>query len=387
MVEEFKGVTRREFPKVAFNDLSRGWLADSAEVTEACSRVIRSGKYIQGPEHDLFEIELAMYLGVRVTLGVASGTDALQIALRAVGCEQGSKVITVANAGGYTSVVASEIGCEIIYCDVDPLSLVMTEATLEPLLSSDIHAVVVTHLYGNVAPVKRIRELCDPLGIYVIEDCAQVLGGKSGASHAGALGHIATFSFYPTKNLGGIGDGGAIATNDMKLAARVRSLREYGWGKKYSIDISGGKNSRLDEIQAAILRIGLTRIEVSNKLRRAVLEHYRLAFENCPIKMVNNKDENSTVHLAVVRVPKDIGRDYIRQELLRRGIQTAVHYPILDCDQAGLGKSRSSIELPESREATAEILSLPCFPEISQQESSAVAEEVLDIVSSLGYPH
>jgi aminotransferase EvaB len=219
---------------VVFNDLSRGWLANSEEAYEAVKRVIYSGHYIHGPEHQEFEIELAAYLEVENAIGVASGTDALYLSLKAVGCEPGSKIITAANAGGYTSVVAANIGCEIIYCDVDAQSLVITDVTLEPLLTKEIRAVVVTHLYGNIAPIDRILALCEPLGIKVIEDCAQAIGGRIGSQRVGTMGDVGAFSFYPTKNLGAAGDGGAVTTKSSHLASSVRKLRQYGWDGKYS---------------------------------------------------------------------------------------------------------------------------------------------------------
>lgn len=365
---------------VPFNALSRGWLANSEEVQEACARVIKNGHYIHGPEHAAFEVELAEFLGAEEAIGVASGTDALYLALKAVGCGRDSKIITAANAGGYTSIVAAGIGCEIIYCDVDPESLVITDVTLAPLLSKDIHAVVITHLYGNTAPVDRILKICEPLGIKVIEDCAQAIGGRVGTQRVGTVGHIGAFSFYPTKNLGAAGDGGAVVTNDLALAAQVRKLRQYGWDGRYSIEISGGINSRLDEIQAAILRIGLPKVDLLNTKRREIVTRYRQAFLNTQLRIVTEDSKYSTSHLAVVRVPKEIGRDRFQSELSAKGIQTAVHYPILDCDQAGLPNRGTVDQIPVSRAAKDEIVSLPCFPELTSTEVTTVVTAVLEIV-------
>lgn len=365
---------------VLFNDLSRGWLANSEEVREAVSQIIYSGRYIHGPEHQEFEAELAAFLGVENAMGVASGTDALYLALTAVGCERGSKVIAAANAGGYTSVVAANIGCEVIYCDVDAQSLVVTDATLKPLLTEDIRAVVVTHLYGNVAPVDRIVTLCEPLGIKVIEDCAQAIGGRVGAKRVGTLGDVGAFSFYPTKNLGAAGDGGAVAAKDPALAAAVRKLRQYGWDGKYSIEMPGGINSRLDEIQAAILRIGLRKVDSLNGRRRQIADEYRQALLGTGIRMVTSSSNDSVSHLAVIRVPADIGRDKFQNELTKRGIQTAIHYPVLDCDQPGLPSRDTNHHIPESRAAAAEILSLPCFPEMTSTEISDVITAIQEVL-------
>lgn len=364
---------------VPFNDLSRGWLANSDEVQEVCKRVIKSGHYIHGPEHAAFEIELADFLGCTDAIGVASGTDALQLALRAVGCDRGSKIITAANAGGYASIASIEIGCEIIYCDVDPISLVITGDTLAPWLTKDVQAVIVTHLYGNIAPVDQIRKLCEPLGIRVIEDCAQAIGGRIGGRRVGTIGDIGTFSFYPTKNLGGAGDGGAVVTNDPNLASRVRKLRQYGWNDKYSIESSGGINSRLDEIQAAVLRIGIPKIDLLNAKRREIVRQYREAFRTTKLRIVTQDSNYSTSHLAVVRVPKEISRDRFQEALTIRGIQTAIHYPILDCDQRGLPRRNSVDQIPESRAAKGEIISLPCFSELTSSEVMVVIAAISEI--------
>ena len=365
---------------VLFNDLSRGWLANSEEVREAVSQVIYSGRYIHGPEHRAFETELAEFLGVENAIGVASGTDALYLALRAVGCELGSKIITAANAGGYVSVVAANIGCEIMYSDVDAQSLVITDVTLKPLLTKDVRAVVVTHLYGNVAPVDRIVALCEPLGIRVIEDCAQAIGGRIGSERVGTLGDIGAFSFYPTKNLGAAGDGGAVTTKSPALATSVQKLRQYGWDGKYSIELSGGINSRLDEIQAAILRIGLRKVDSLNARRRQIADEYRQALHGTGIRMVTSSSKDSVSHLAVIRVPAEIDRDKFHNELTKKGIQTAIHYPVLDCDQPGLPSRDTNHHIPESRAAAAEILSLPCFPEMTSTEISEVITAIQEVL-------
>lgn len=365
---------------IPFNDLSRGWMANSKEVQEACSRVIQSGYYIHGPEHATFENELALFLGTESAIGVGSGTDALELALKAVGCKAGSTIITAANAGGYTSVVASNIGCEIIYCDVDPVRLVISEKTLSPLLSHAVVAVVVTHLFGNIAPVEHIRDLCEPYGIKVVEDCAQAIGGFDGSRRVGSVGHVGAFSFFPTKNLGAAGDGGAVTTNDPEIATTLRKLRQYGWGQKYSIDLPGGTNSRLDEMQAAILRIGLPKVDSLNQKRREIVGSYRRALRGTDLHLVTENSPDATAHLAVLRLPQNICRSDFQRALRERGIQTAVHFPILDCDQVGLPTPKIVPGLPESRLAKEEIVSLPCFPEMTPTEVSMVIHSVLEIL-------
>lgn len=368
---------------VPFNDLARGWIANSEEIKDILARVARSGSYIQSLEHEQFEEDLANFLGAKFAMGVANGTDALHIALLSLGCSKGSKVVTVANAGGYTSIAAAKIGCQLIYCDVDPDRLQMSVPALKALLNEDVKAVVVTHLFGNVAPVDVIKALCDDYGIPVIEDCAQAFGGFLGTKRVGTIGSISTFSFYPTKNLGGIGDGGAIVTSDAELAIKIRSLRQYGWKKKYEIDIPGGVNSRLDEIQAAILRVGLQKIDELNSRRLKVLSQYHEAFMDLPAKLVSDHSTNSTSHLAVLRVPSEFSRDELIDTLSKSNIQSAIHYPTLDCDQKGFEElSFSQPLIPESKRAVLEIISIPCFAELTDAEIERVSVVVCDFFSN-----
>lgn len=354
------------------NNLSRSWAASSYEVAQALGNVVASGHWIQGPHHKALENELSAFLKSEYSFGVASGTDALEIALRSVGCGIDSKIITVANAGGYTPIAAASIGCEVIYCDVDTEKLLMDPISLAPLISKDITAVVVTHLYGNVAPVGRIREMCEPFGISVIEDCAQAMGATENGVRVGKIGHVGTFSFYPTKNLGAIGDGGAITTDDPVVAQRITELRQYGWTSKYKIDISGGMNSRLDEIQAAILRVGLPRLDPMNKRRVEIIEQYSGAIRGSHLRLITSSESGNVAHLAVLEIPENIGRDKFRNYMKEHGIQTDIHYPILDCDQEGLGKPRVTPNLARSRHASNLIVSIPLFPELSEDELTQI---------------
>jgi len=363
---------------IPINDLTRG-IAQSDEATAAMSRVLKSGYWIHGPEHAAFEQEFAEFLNVAHVFGVASGTDALEIALRAVDCKQGSKVITVANAGGYTSIAAAIIGCEVIYCDVDPERLLMDPKALVSLLSKEISAVVVTHLYGNVAPISLIKSMCDEFGISIIEDCAQAAGASENGNRVGSIGDVGTFSFYPTKNLGGVGDGGALATNDPEIAKRINELRQYGWTAKYKIDLPRGRNSRLDEIQAAMLRVGLPKLDSMNQQRMRIVEKYSNAIKKSGLRLVTSDQPGNVAHLAVVQVSKAIGRDNFRGYMKDLGIQTDVHYPILDCDQIGLPYYHGTNSLVHSRLSVNEIVSIPLFPELTQAEVGHIAESLVNV--------
>jgi aminotransferase EvaB len=358
---------------IPMNDLSRG-IAKSEAAQAAIVRVLQSGHWIHGPEHRNFEIELAEFLNANHVFGVASGTDAIEIALRAIGCTRSSKIISVANAGGYTSIAAASVGCEVIYCDVDREKLLLDPDVLAPLLNEGIAAVVVTHLYGNVAPVGAIRKMCEPYGIKIIEDCAQAIGAIEEGKRVGTIGHVGTFSFYPTKNLGAIGDGGALATNDSEIAQKILELRQYGWTSKYKIDISGGMNSRLDEIQAAILRIGLSKLDLMNLRRRQIVEKYSEVLKGSELKLVTSFENNDVAHLAVLQVSEKIGRDKFRSYMSNLGIQTDVHYPILDCDQMGLRPSLIHADLTTSRSTCPSIVSIPLFPELEEWEIERICD-------------
>ena len=361
---------------IPINDLSRS-IADHDGVMEAISRVVRSGNWIHGPEHNAFEDELANFTGAKYAYGVGNGTDALEIALRAVGCIAGSTVITVANAGGYASIAAKSIGCKVVYCDVDPLHLVIDPESLKPLLSRAINAVVVTHLFGNVAPISRITEMCKEYGIKVIEDCAQSIGGSENGNRLGTIGDVGTFSFYPTKNLGAIGDGGALTTNSDEYSKKIQSLRQYGWDGKYRISIAGGMNSRLDEIQAAILRINLRNLLTNNQRRRDVIGLYSSGLQNSDIRLVTSGHDGSAPHLAVLLLPEESDREKFRSKLMQANISTDIHYPILDNHQDGFNDLESNSFLKVSEKLTPRILSIPLFPDLSESEISEVVSAVL----------
>jgi dTDP-4-amino-4,6-dideoxygalactose transaminase len=350
---------------------------DQKELLATISEVISSGSWIQGPQNKLFEEELADYLQVKHVVGVASGTDALILALRAVGCQPGSKIIAVANAGGYTSIAASIIGCEVLFCDIDEVRLVMDPNYLMEMLSEEITAVVVTHLYGNVAPISRIVSLCQKFGIKVIEDCAQAVGAKESGLSVGTIGDVGAFSFYPTKNLGALGDGGAIVTNNPNLAEKIVSLKQYGWGDtKYSIEISGGSNSRLDEIQAAVLRLELDKLNDRNQRRRNIVSRFEYALSSSNISLVTSHSEDSVCHLAVVLLADSSQREIFIKFMGDGGIQTSIHYPILDIDQPGLGLGHKNAHLPISVTSNLRIVTIPLFPELDDHEVDQICNSL-----------
>ena len=323
-----------------------------------------------------FEREFAQYCGASHCVGVGNGTDALELALRAVGVKPQSKVVTVANAGMYSAIAIAAIGAEPVYVDIDPRSLLMDPRGLAALDLADTAAIVATHLYGRLADVGSIVAAAREHGVPVIEDCAQSHGASRGGKRAGTFGAIGCFSFYPTKNLGALGDGGAIVTDDGALAERVRQLRQYGWSTKYVSTVAGGRNSRLDEIQAAILRAKLPHVDQWNDRRRAIAALYRALIRHPDIVVDRSPDASDVVHLFVVRTKR---RDSLARHCKERGIGTDVHYPLPDHLQPIMrGKAAAGAALAETRRACDEVLTLPCFAEMTDDEVAAVAAAVND---------
>jgi dTDP-4-amino-4,6-dideoxygalactose transaminase len=355
-------------PVVPFNDLGRATRADRPAIDAAIARVLDSGWYVLGPEHDALESELAAFLGAGETVLVGNGTDALELGLRALGVGPGDRVVTVANAGGYTSTAVRAIGAIPVYADVDPSTLQLSPETLDRALagSEPPAVVVVTHLFGAVGDVRGVVERARAAGAAVLEDCAQSIGATVGGVAAGTFGDLATTSFYPTKNLGALGDGGALVTSDAELASTLRRLRQYGWESKYRAVTPGGRNSRLDELQAAILRVRLGVLAEGTERRRTIHRAYEAADRGG--RLINRAGEDYVGHLAVLRTD---ARDDVRARFTAAGIQTDVHYPIPDHLQPLAGGAAGS--LPATERAAGEILSIPMFPELRDDEVARVA--------------
>ena len=264
-------------PTIPFNALGRAVQVQRDALDAAIGDVLDSGWFVMGPQHDGFERELAAYLGVDHCVAVANGTDALELALLSVGCRPGDTVVAAANAGGYGTAAARKLGLHVRYADVDAETLQMDTTSLAAVLAQPARAVVLTHLYGHMAPVEQVRALCDAHGVALVEDCAQAAGAHRDGRNAGSFGDAATFSFYPTKNLGALGDGGAVVTPDASRAQELRRLRQYGWSQRYVADTPGGRNSRLDEMQAAVLRVRLPLLDAGNGRRRDIAQAYAKA--------------------------------------------------------------------------------------------------------------
>jgi dTDP-4-amino-4,6-dideoxygalactose transaminase len=362
--------------RILQSDIGAGYRARRAEIDAAVARTLASGWYILGAEVEAFEREFAAWLGVPHAVGVANGTDALALALRALGIGPGCSVVTVSHTAVATVAAIEMVGATPILVDIDPRSYCMDPDDLAATLARwrdggdgipPIRAVIPVHIYGQPADMARILTLARSAGIRVVEDCSQAHGATISGKRVGSFGDVAAFSLYPTKNLGALGDGGVVATADPELRARIAALRQYGWRERY-VSAEPGVNSRLDELQAAILRVRLRDLDAQNARRAAIAARYDAALAGAAATPPWRAPGIGHVfHQYVLRCP---ARDAMRADLGRQGIDTAIHYPVpvhLQPAYAGrlpLGPSGCAA----SAAAAHEILSLPMFPELSTQQ-------------------
>ncbi|WP_242195771.1 MULTISPECIES: DegT/DnrJ/EryC1/StrS family aminotransferase [unclassified Pseudomonas] len=333
--------------------------------------VLDSHWYVLGNEVKLFEEEFAGYVGIKHCVSVANGSDALELALKGLGVNPGDHVVAVANAGFYGSTAIHAVGAEPLYVDVDPASLTICPKSLAQVLDSKPAAVIVTHLYGQLANIEEIVRIASAAGVPVLEDCAQSHGARRNGKQAGSFGTIACFSFYPTKNLGALGDGGAVVTDDDELATRIRQLRQYGWTQKYQVSVPGGRNSRLDEMQAAILRVKLPHLDTWNEQRRAIAKRYNAAFAALDMQLPCSTGEDYVGHLYVVRVK---ARAQFAAALKEKSVSTDIHYPIADHKQPAYAAKPAALSVTEH--ACETVISLPCYPGLTDEEVDRVIEAV-----------
>jgi aminotransferase EvaB len=368
---------------IPVNDLKRNYQAYQGELESATLEAMRSGWWLNGQLNHRFCTNFATYLGVKHFIGVANGTDALELSIRALALQRASnsfEVVTVANAGGYATAAIFSAGLRPVWCDIEADTQLISIQSAVSCLNERSLAVVVTHLYGGLVDVLALRLRMDAAGysnVAIIEDCAQAHGLRGNSGTAGAMGDIAAFSFYPTKNLGALGDGGGIATNYPDLNNLVRHLQQYGWDKKYEITVPGGRNSRLDEIQAAILGVLLANLDAANAKRQKILEAYRSVLKPCA--QIVKSPLGTVAHLAVLIVPN---RDVVRSHFQERCISTEIHYPILDHQQPGwqrLGGLIAPGGLPVSDRFKEKILTIPCFPTMTDLEVETVVDALQKI--------
>ena len=348
-------------------------VTDVEKLTEISSSVLNSSQHILGQNVTDFERVFGNYIGVKECIGVAHGSDAIVIALRSSGVDRNDEVATVANAGFYTCAALNQIGAQPIFIDIDLDSqLIDPKDFKSKVLTNKIKFLVVTHLYGQVAPIKELLDICIENGIRVLEDCAQAHGAQVDGKKVGSFGDISTFSFYPTKNLGAVGDGGAVLTNNIELAEKVRKIRQYGWGKKYEVEIENGVNSRLDELQAAFLLEKLENLDTWNKQRISIAEQYTKAFTGAKVKVLSNTLEG-VAHLFVVLSDN---RKELIDHLAKHKIQSAIHYPIADHKQKIYENRFKDIKLPITEDSVGKILSLPIYPGMKQEDINHIISAV-----------
>jgi dTDP-4-amino-4,6-dideoxygalactose transaminase len=369
---------------VAFHNPVRSYKEQRSEIDAAIARVLSGGRYVLGPEVEAFEEAFAGFTGVDHAVGVATGTDALVLALKAAGVGAGDEVITAPNAGGYVATACVLVGASPVFADVREVDLTLDPEAAGRAVSPRTKAIVATHLFGSLADVAAFRGLADRHNLVFIEDCAQAHGATLGGSRAGSFGDIAAFSFYPTKNLGALGDGGMVVCRDSAIAASLRAFRQYGWSPKYRVATLGGMNSRLDPLQAAVLGVRLPRLDERNARRRELFERYERSLTPAGVRFGRSPGDSFVAHLCVVRVR---ARDTLRVALDVKGIGTDVHYPVLDCDQpAWRDLGWRSHPLPVTRAAVGSLLSLPLYPEMTDAEADEVVGAMLDCLEKREAP-
>jgi dTDP-4-amino-4,6-dideoxygalactose transaminase len=355
-----------------------GYVARQQEIDEAIHRVLDSGWYILGREVSAFEEEFAAFVGVSHAVGVGNGTDALELALRVCGVGAGDEVITVSHTAVATVAAIELVGATPIFVDIELASYLMDISQIEAAISPRTKAILAVHLYGRPANLPALVEIARKHGLRLIEDCAQSHGASSNGTKTGAWGDIAAFSFYPTKNLGALGDGGIVVTRDSELAAQLRQLREYGWKQRHVSD-QPGMNSRLDEIQASILRVKLRHLNEDNEHRERLARLYLDALNGSCLRLpVSPPDGVHAWHLFVVAHQH---RDGLAEFLRERGIGTAIHYPIpVHLQPAYRDRVPSRLTLAHTEKAAAQVLSLPLYPELPVESATRVAQAILDWV-------
>lgn len=367
--------------QIPFGDFKRQYRELQRELDDAVQHVMRSGSYILGPAVKGFEADFAAYCEVPHCIGVGNGTDAIQLGLVALGVGVGDEVITVANTGvpGTAAIVA--IGAIPVFVDVDPVTRNMDPLLLEQAISTRTKAIMPVHLYGLMADMPAILAIAHRHSIPVIEDVAQAHGARLHGARAGSLGAVAAFSFYPSKNLGAIGDGGAITTNDAAVDGQLRKLRVYGWERKYYSTVESGLNSRLDELQATILAVKLRHLDASTARRVQIATYYR---EQCAdiglILPTTPGGYEAVYHLFVV---ESAHRDAYMARLGAAGVSTDIHYPLPTHTQPIYQRYAPLGGLAVTERQSQTVFSLPNFPELSDSEVEYVAQTVRAVAATI----
>lgn len=361
---------------VRFLDLYHSHGPMMEEVEAAFREVVTTSSFIGGKRIELFENSFSDFIGSGHCIGVANGTDAIEIALESLGvAARGGEVIVPANTFMATSEAVSRMGYQVVFADVSPSSYNLDIADVASRITSRTVGVIAVHLYGNPAEMSALRELCDSHSLFLIEDCAQAHGAGYRGRHVGNIGDISTFSFYPGKNLGALGDAGAIVTNDDALAKRCRSIANHGRLSKYD-HVTEGRNSRLDGIQAAMLSVKLPYLRGWVRRRREVASAYNLGLRGLGLDLPEaNLDGEHAYHLYVVR---SSDRDGLAASLRDRGVETGVHYPVALPRLTAYRGHPQHDEPFFARTAAGQVLSLPMGPHLSDEEVAKVIDAIAD---------
>jgi len=353
------------------------YLAHKAEIDGAIAGVLDSGWYILGKEVESFEREFAEYIGVAYGVGVGSGTEAIHLALVTCGVGSGDEVITVSHTAVATVSAILSAGATPVMVDIEPDFYTIDPGGIEEAITSQTKAIIVVHLYGQPADLDPILEIARKHGLRVIEDCAQAHGAVYKDKRVGSYGDISCFSFYPTKNLGALGDGGMVVTDSGQLADKAVLLRQYGWSERY-VSHTEGWNTRLDELQAAVLRVKLKHLDEDNAKRIALAKIYDEALKELPVTLPRQRDNSAHVyHLYVLRSAR---RDALLAHLRACDIGAAVHYPVPVHMQPAYSSSHSA-RLGETEKAAKEIISLPMYPELSKADLDTITEAITEFAA------
>ncbi len=353
------------FEMIPVVNLKAQFSVHEKSIREAVNRVFKSGRYILGSEVRRFEEEFGAFVGAANCVGVGSGTDAIALGLKSLGVVAGDEVITVSHTAVATVAAIEQIGAVPVFVDIDPVSRCMDSLRVAAMISARTKALVVVHIYGQPADMQAIMSIARNNGLKVLEDCAQAHGAEISGQKVGTFGDAAAFSFYPTKNLGALGDGGAVVTNEMETGFKCRCLREYGWKERY-ISHLPGFNSRLDELQAAILRAKLALLGSDNERRRWIASRYNSALQGGVITPPAEID--GTIHAMHLYVVETLKRNELQVHLEKHGISSSIHYPApIHRQPAYLGKIRGGKNLPVTEALYEKILTLPMYPEIAEE--------------------
>jgi dTDP-4-amino-4,6-dideoxygalactose transaminase len=366
--------------QVPFTDLCAMTREVRPSVSDAWADVLDNGRFIGGEACERFEALWAAYCGTTHAVGVANGTDALQLTLSALGIGAGDEVIVPTNTFVASAEAVVLAGATPRFADVSPQTLLITGETLQAAITHRTRAVIVVHLYGQMPDMDELCRVTERAGLALIEDAAQAHGATWRGRRAGSFGHAGCFSFYPGKNLGAFGDAGAVVTSDARLAERIVCLRNHGRAPdSHYRHVAVGTNSRLDALQAAVLTAKLAKLDTWTEARRAIASRYRDAFRSGPVRLVEElPDACGAYHLAVARVPD---RDQVQRQLESAGIQTGIHYPT-PCHWQVPYRRFAVDPLPVAEQAVTEILSLPMFPHMRSDQVTRVCEAVNDVVTS-----